>query len=81
MKGTRTERPLCFPGIIFGSLLMIRIASFSKFLSSDFSTSIVRNTSVPLQSQNAYTPSLGFPSTVQFQDIGTVLLMCAKIIF
>ena len=33
LKGTLTGRPLCFPGVILGSLLMILLASFSKFLS------------------------------------------------
>ena len=33
LKGTRTGRPRCFPGIMVGSLAIIRLASFSKFLS------------------------------------------------
>ena len=33
LKGTRTARPLCLPGVILGSLEIIRSASFSKFLS------------------------------------------------
>ena len=33
LKGTRTARPLCFPGVILGSLEIILAASFSKFLS------------------------------------------------
>ena len=33
LNGTRTGRPLCFPGVILGNLEIMRCASFSKFLS------------------------------------------------
>src|SRR5690606_4449064 len=33
LNGTLTALPRCFPGVIFGSLLMMLSASFSRFLS------------------------------------------------